>query len=77
MLWTLEMLRWGDSGAEDDAGEGITSGLRPRSARVPLRPTKVERRKPGLERSMMYQRTGLTRASVRETCRVDVQGSLR
>lgn len=37
----------------------------------------VERRKPGLERSTRYQRTGLTSSRVRETCRVEAHGSFR
>ena len=52
-------------------------GFTPSRTAVPARPTMVERMKPGLERSIMYQRTGLTRASVNETWRVDCQGSLR
>ena len=47
-------------------GEGIMSGLEARSKAVPIAPTEAERRKPVLERSIMYQRTGLTRARVRE-----------
>lgn len=61
----------------DIAGEGIISGFRLRSMVVPKTPTAAERMKPGLERSMRYQRTGLTRASVREAWRVDAHGSLR
>ena len=48
-----------------------------RRSAVPIAPTPEERRKPGLERSIMYQRTGFTRKSVREAWRVDAQGSLR
>ena len=44
---------------------------------MPIAPTEEESRKPGLERSIIYQRTGLTRKSVREAWREDVQGSLR
>ncbi len=44
---------------------------------VPRRPTSEERRNPGLVRSIRYQRKGLARARVRETWRVDCQGSLR
>lgn len=50
----------------DEAGEGIISGFRLSSTVVPKTPTAAERRKPGLVRSMMYHRTGLTRASVSE-----------
>ena len=53
------------------------SGLTPRAMAVPARPMKVESRKPGFERSTRYQRTGLTRARVREIWEVDFQGSLR
>ncbi len=53
------------------------SGFRPRRTAVPAMPTRAESRKPGLERSTRYQSTGLTRARVRETWRVDCQGSLR
>lgn len=60
-----------------EAGEGIMSGFEARRRAVPVAPTKDERRKPGLDRSMRYQRTGLTRASVREAWRVDAHGSLR
>lgn len=42
------------------------SGLERRRRAVPVAPTAVERMKPGLDRSIMYHRTGLTRASVRE-----------
>jgi hypothetical protein len=57
-----------------DAGDGIASELEARSRAVPVAPTAVERMKPGLDRSMRYQRTGLTSARVREACRVEVQG---
>jgi hypothetical protein len=56
-------------------GEGITFGLIPNKMAEPVRPTAAERRNPGLERSMRYHRKGLTRARVRETWRVDAQGS--
>jgi len=59
----------------EDAGEGNISGLDTRRSAVPVAPTAVERIKPGLDRSIIYHRTGLTRARVREACRVDVQGS--
>jgi hypothetical protein len=61
----------------DDAGDGIISGLRLSRTVVPKTPTAAERRKPGFVRSIRYQRTGLTRASVREAWRVDVHGNLR
>ncbi len=50
----------------EDAGEGIMSGLEASRRAVPVAPTALERRKPGVERSTRYQRTGLTRARVRE-----------
>ena len=53
------------------------SGFTPSRTAVPVRPTMVDRMKPGLERSIMYQRSGLTRASVSEPWRVDCHGSLR
>src|SRR5438034_1216254 len=67
----------GEALGEVIAGEGTTSGLIPSNANIPASPTNVERMKPGLERSMRYQSTGLTRARVSDTWRVDCQGSLR
>lgn len=61
----------------DDAGDGIISGLSDSSTAVPTTPTEVERRKPGFDRSIRYQSTGLTSASVKDTCKVEVQGSFR
>lgn len=58
-------------------GEGTISGLTLKAIAVPARPTSVERRKPGFERSTRYHSTGLTRARVNETCNVDCHGSLR
>ncbi len=60
-----------------EAGEGIISGFEAKSKAVPVAPTNEESKKPGLERSMRYQSTGLTRARVRDACRVEAQGSLR
>jgi hypothetical protein len=62
---------------ENAAGEGIASGFETRRSAAPVVPTAVLRMKPGIERSMRYHRTGLTRASVREACIVEAQGSLR
>jgi hypothetical protein len=59
----VELLAWGYCVAP---GDGIISGLRLRRMVVPKTPTAAERRKPGLERSMRYHRTGFTRASVRD-----------
>ena len=53
------------------------SGLTPKALAVPVSPTSIDRRKPGLERSIRYQRTGLTRASVNDIWAVDCHGSLR
>jgi hypothetical protein len=44
---------------------------------VPKRPVIRESRKPGRVRSRRYQRKGFTRARVRESWRVEDQGSLR
>jgi len=62
---------------ENAAGEGIASGFETRRSAAPVVPTAVLRMKPGIERSMRYHKTGLTRARVREACIVDAQGSLR
>lgn len=62
---------------DGEAGLAIMSGLEARRTAVPVAPTAVDRMKPGFDRSIIYQRTGLTRASVREACRVDVHGSFR
>ena len=62
---------------DEAAGDGTISGLTPKAMAVPARPTSMERRKPGFERSTRYQSTGFTRAKVRDTCVVDCQGSLR
>lgn len=48
-------------------GAGIMSGLTPMSTAEPASPTMAERSRPGLERSMSHQRSGLARASVRDT----------
>jgi hypothetical protein len=58
-----------------EAGDGIISGFRERRTVVPDRPTRIDKINPGAERSIRYQRAGLTRARVREACSVDVQGS--
>jgi hypothetical protein len=62
---------------KDAEGGGTMSGLIDRSTKVPATPTTAESRNPGLDRSMIYHRAGLTRARVRETWRVDCQGSFR
>ena len=58
-------------------GAGTILGLMPRSTAVPVIPTMADRRKPGFDRSIRYQSAGLTMASVKDTCKVDCQGSLR
>jgi hypothetical protein len=60
-----------------NTGLGIISGVTRKWSTVPVTPTAVERMKPGFERSIRYQRTGFTKASVRDAWRVEVQGSLR
>lgn len=62
---------------EGEGGDGTISGLSPSSIAVPVIPTNEERKNPGFERSMRYHSTGLTRAKVSDTCKVDCQGSLR
>ena len=59
------------------AGGGTISGFTPSSIAVPAIPTMADRTKPGFERSIKYHKTGLTSASVKDTCKVDCQGSLR
>jgi hypothetical protein len=56
-----------DTLGEEVDGGGTHSGLMERRTKVPATPTRADRRKPGLERSMRYHRAGLTRASVSET----------
>ena len=58
-------------------GVGIMAGFTPRRTTEPASPTAAERRKPALDRSMSHQSSGLTRAKVTETCKVEDQGSLR
>jgi hypothetical protein len=53
------------------------SGFETSNRAVPVHPTAVLRMKPGLDRSTRYQRTGLTRARVKDAWRVEAQGSLR
>jgi hypothetical protein len=60
---------------DEDAGEGIMSGLDANRIAEPVSPTKVENKNPVLDRSMIYHRTGLTSARVREACNVEAQGS--
>lgn len=57
------------------AGDGNNAGFDNERREVPSAPTVAEKTKPGLERSIIYHKTGLTRASVREAWSVDVHGS--
>ncbi len=66
-----------EPGREVKAGEGTISGLIPNSTAVPVMPTKAESKKPALDRSIRYHRTGFTSDNVSDTCRVDCQGSFR
>ena len=61
----------------DVAGAGTSDGLMPRRRAVPDRATVVLRMKPGAVRSRRYQRVGLQRARVRESWRVECQGTRR
>lgn len=58
-------------------GDGRTSGLERKMKEVRIEVTINEQESPGLERSRMYQRAGLTRARVRVSWRVDCQGRRR
>ena len=58
-------------------GEGKTSGLDRKMNDVRTDVTMSEQERPGLERSSMYQRAGLTKARVNVSCRVDCQGNRR
>ena len=60
-----------------EAGDGIISGFETRRRAVPVAPTAEERMKPGAERSTRYQRTGFTKARVKEAWSGEDQGSLR
>lgn len=56
---------------------GMSSGFKPRTTLIPVKPTVVESRKPVEVRSIRYHRTGFARARVREACVVDSQGRRR
>ena len=73
---SMETLRVFDRGGVID-GVGTMLGSIPNITTVPMTPTVVDRTKPGFDLSMRYHNTGLTRARVNETCKVDCQGSLR
>ena len=57
------------------AGDGRICGLTANSTEVPTIPTNVDKSSPALLLSTKNHRTGLTRASVNETCMVDCQGT--
>jgi len=58
-------------------GDGRTSGSERKMKEVIMDVTIRETERPGLLRSKMYHRAGLTRASVRVSWRVDCQGRRR
>jgi hypothetical protein len=58
-------------------GEGSTSGLDRKMNDVRTEVTMSEHERPGFERSSIYQSAGLTRASVKVSCKVDCHGSRR
>lgn len=64
--------RYGD---EEPIGAGMISGSSPRETIVPARPTAADRRKPVLDRSIRYHKSGFAIAKVRETCIVEAHGT--
>jgi hypothetical protein len=62
---------------KDDVGAGMRPGLMASKAAVPRNPIAVLRVRPAVVRSRRYQRMGLARASVRDSCRVVSQGRRR
>jgi hypothetical protein len=58
-------------------GEGRMFGSERKMHEVRTEVTRREYERPGLVRSSMYQRAGLTRARVRVSWRVDCHGSRR
>ena len=56
---------------------GIIRGFRPNSIALPVRPTALDNKKPGFDRSIRYQRKGFARASVAEACSDEVHESRR
>jgi hypothetical protein len=65
--WLVEKLTLWLLNDERLAGAGTTSGMKLITTAEPTNPTVDDRRKPGLDRSIRYQRNGLTRARLRET----------
>lgn len=59
----------------EGAGAGTISGFVTRIKAVPVTPMKDDKARPGFERSMRYHSTGFTRASVRDSWRVDCHGN--
>lgn len=60
-----------------NGGDGRAFGFERNMNEVTIEVTISEKDRPGLERSRIYQSTGLTRASVRVSCNVDCQGRRR
>lgn len=58
-------------------GVGSISGWKPSNNADPAIPTDPAMSRPGADRSIRNQRTGFTRARVRDTCKVESHGSLR
>jgi hypothetical protein len=58
-------------------GEGRTSGFARKMKEVTMDVIMSEKERPGLLRSRMYHKAGLTRASVRVSWRVDCHGRRR
>lgn len=58
-------------------GDGKAVGFERNMSEVRIEVTMSENDRPGLLRSSMYQRAGLTSARVRVSCRVDCQGRRR
>ena len=56
---------------------GIIRGFKPNRIALPVRPTTLDKRKPGFDLSIRYHRKGFTRASVAEACSDEVHGSRR
>jgi len=76
-------LGWGIEGAcvaldaKGTLGDGNAVGFERNMTEVRMEVTMSENDRPGLLRSRMYHRAGLTRARVRVSWRVDCQGRRR
>jgi hypothetical protein len=77
------VLGWGNEGAcvaldaKGTLGDGNAVGFERNMTEVRIEVTISENDRPGLLRSRMYHRAGLTRARVRVSWRVDCQGRRR